>query len=98
MNGRPEGENAGISKPIEIETFTISMLWHARQDWDPGHIWLREAVKSIIRLKARATRSAFETYTAGPRTEPGVHRFASTWSRTMATWIHPAASGGFPAR
>ncbi|HYE36465.1 LysR family transcriptional regulator [Methylocaldum sp.] len=38
--------------PIEIETFTISMLWHARHDRDPGHIWLREAVKSIVQLQA----------------------------------------------
>ncbi|MVF22806.1 LysR substrate-binding domain-containing protein [Methylocaldum sp.] len=38
--------------PIEIETFTVSMLWHARHDRDPGHIWLREAVKSIVRVEA----------------------------------------------
>ncbi|WP_133717872.1 LysR family transcriptional regulator [Methylocaldum gracile] len=38
--------------PLEIETFTVSMLWHARHDRDPGHIWLREAVKSIVRVEA----------------------------------------------
>jgi LysR family transcriptional activator of mexEF-oprN operon len=38
--------------PVEIETFTVSMLWHARHDRDPGHIWLRETVKGIVRRQA----------------------------------------------
>lgn len=37
--------------PIAIETFIVSMLWHARHDRDPGHIWLRETVRSIVQLQ-----------------------------------------------
>ena len=28
--------------PIELPTFTISLLWHASFDHDPGHVWLRQ--------------------------------------------------------
>jgi LysR family transcriptional activator of mexEF-oprN operon len=38
--------------PIELETFTISMLWHGRHDRDPGHVWLREVVKSLVHPQA----------------------------------------------
>lgn len=34
--------------PLEIERFTISMLWHVRHDQDPGHVWLRGTVQSIV--------------------------------------------------
>lgn len=34
--------------PLEIEQFTISMLWHLRHDQEPGHAWLRETVKGIV--------------------------------------------------
>ena len=30
--------------PIELPTFTISLLWHASFDHDPGHVWLRQTV------------------------------------------------------
>jgi DNA-binding transcriptional LysR family regulator len=33
--------------PIELPTFTISLLWHASFDHDPGHVWLRQTVSSI---------------------------------------------------
>ena len=28
--------------PVELPTFTISLLWHASFDHDPGHVWLRQ--------------------------------------------------------
>lgn len=46
--------------PLKIETFTISMLWHARSDQDPGHIWLREVVRSI----AQSSTGQFEVAVA----------------------------------
>jgi DNA-binding transcriptional LysR family regulator len=33
--------------PIELPTFTISLLWHASFDHDPGHVWLRQTVSSL---------------------------------------------------
>jgi DNA-binding transcriptional LysR family regulator len=33
--------------PIELPTFTISLLWHASFDHDPGHVWLRQTVSGL---------------------------------------------------
>lgn len=33
--------------PIELPTFTVSLLWHASYDHDPGHVWLRQAVSGL---------------------------------------------------
>jgi DNA-binding transcriptional LysR family regulator len=30
--------------PVELPEVTISMLWHASYDGDPGHEWLRKAI------------------------------------------------------
>ena len=33
--------------PIDLPSFTISLLWHASFDHDPGHRWLRQAVAGL---------------------------------------------------
>ena len=33
--------------PLEIPTFTLSMLWHPRMDGDLGHRWLRGHVRNV---------------------------------------------------
>lgn len=33
--------------PVELPTFTISLLWHASFDHDPGHLWLRQTVSGL---------------------------------------------------
>jgi LysR family transcriptional activator of mexEF-oprN operon len=33
--------------PIDIPSFTISLLWHASFDHDPGHRWLRQTVAGL---------------------------------------------------
>ena len=33
--------------PIDLPTLTISLLWHASFDHDPGHLWLRQTVSSL---------------------------------------------------
>ena len=33
--------------PSELPTFTISLLWHASFDQDPGHLWLRQTVSGL---------------------------------------------------
>ena len=38
--------------PIELPNFTISLLWHASFDHDPGHVWLR-AGRSWARFGGR---------------------------------------------
>jgi LysR family transcriptional activator of mexEF-oprN operon len=50
--------------PIPLETFTISMLWHARSDQDPGHVWLRELIRDLVREEA-------ETPAPAPRRRAG---------------------------
>jgi DNA-binding transcriptional LysR family regulator len=50
--------------PIPLETFTISMLWHARSDQDPGHVWLRELIRDLAREEA-------ETPAPAPRRRAG---------------------------
>ncbi|MEZ5828738.1 MAG: LysR family transcriptional regulator [Hyphomicrobiales bacterium] len=34
--------------PIDLPSFTISLLWHASFDHDPGHIWLRQTVAGLV--------------------------------------------------
>lgn len=33
-----------VQPPIEIEPFTMALIWHERCQHDPAHIWLREMV------------------------------------------------------
>ena len=33
--------------PIDLPSFTISLLWHASFDHDPGHRWLRQTVAGL---------------------------------------------------
>lgn len=33
--------------PIDLPSFTISLLWHASFDHDPGHSWLRQTVVGV---------------------------------------------------
>jgi DNA-binding transcriptional LysR family regulator len=33
--------------PIDLPSFTISLLWHASFDHDPGHFWLRQTVAGV---------------------------------------------------
>jgi DNA-binding transcriptional LysR family regulator len=33
--------------PIELEGFTISLLWHASHDHDPAHSWLRDTLMLV---------------------------------------------------
>jgi LysR family transcriptional activator of mexEF-oprN operon len=44
--------------PIPLETFTISMMWHARSDQDAGHLWLRDLIAGLVREEAAAPASA----------------------------------------
>ena len=33
--------------PVPVPVFTVSMLWHPRQEADAGHRWLRDCVRSV---------------------------------------------------
>jgi DNA-binding transcriptional LysR family regulator len=35
--------------PLDLATFTISLLWHPRLDGDPAHRWLRDCVREACR-------------------------------------------------
>jgi LysR family transcriptional regulator, mexEF-oprN operon transcriptional activator len=34
--------------PLKLPDFSLSMVWHARLDHDPGHSWFRAAVAEVI--------------------------------------------------
>lgn len=34
--------------PVELPRFSISLLWHGSFDQDPGHLWLRRTVASLV--------------------------------------------------
>ena len=50
----PERHTEGLRKrlhrfalPVEVASFTISMLWHPRMDGDLAHRWLRDGLRSV---------------------------------------------------
>lgn len=50
----PERHTEGLRRgmccfaiPIDIPTFTVSMLWHPRMDGDLAHRWLRSCMRSV---------------------------------------------------
>lgn len=54
----PERHTAGLRKgmhafvmPLEVPTFTLSMLWHPRMDGDLAHRWLRGHLRTVCAEK-----------------------------------------------
>lgn len=54
----PERHTEGLRKgmntfqlPVQIASFTISMLWHPRMDGDLAHRWLRSLVRSVCAVR-----------------------------------------------
>lgn len=35
--------------PVELDDFTVSLIWHGRDDAEPAHRWLRETVADVVR-------------------------------------------------
>lgn len=35
--------------PVEVPDFTVSLIWHGRDDAEPAHRWLRETVGDVVR-------------------------------------------------
>ena len=46
------GELAVFETPVEIVTSPLSLLWHKRQDHDPGLTWLRQLIAGFISERA----------------------------------------------
>lgn len=44
--------------PFNVSTIAISMLWHPRQEADPGHRWLRDTVRAVCATSPAATKSS----------------------------------------
>lgn len=40
--------------PVDLGTFTLSQVWHARRHKDPAHAWLRDAIAAAARPLDRA--------------------------------------------
>ncbi len=38
--------------PLALPEVSISLLWHASYDHEPGHVWLRRAVMRVAAEKA----------------------------------------------
>jgi hypothetical protein len=34
--------------PLTLPYFPLSMIWHDRHDYDPGHRWFRDLVGEIV--------------------------------------------------
>ena len=56
----PERHTAGLRKgtyaftmPLEVPTFTQTMIWHPRMDGDLAHRWLRGHIRSVCAEKRR---------------------------------------------
>jgi DNA-binding transcriptional LysR family regulator len=41
--------------PVELPEVSISLLWHASYDHDPGHRWLRQAIARVAQEAGQAT-------------------------------------------
>ncbi|WP_067222080.1 LysR family transcriptional regulator [Stappia indica] len=35
--------------PVALDDFTVSLIWHGRDDAEPAHRWLRETVADVVR-------------------------------------------------
>ena len=46
---RPELDLTLLEPPVALPGFEIGMHWHVRQDQDPGHMFLREALRKAAR-------------------------------------------------
>jgi LysR family transcriptional regulator, mexEF-oprN operon transcriptional activator len=44
--------------PIELGTFEVRMVWHARSDRDPAQAWLRDQVQQVAQALAAQSRPA----------------------------------------
>jgi len=58
--------------PLPLRDYGVSMAWHARNDADPAHQWLRDSVRSVARTlsaparrRSRATRPSTCTRRGG---------------------------------
>jgi DNA-binding transcriptional LysR family regulator len=38
-----------LAPPLELEGFTMSMVWHERRQMDPAHAWLRATIASVAK-------------------------------------------------
>lgn len=45
----PRLELEVLEPPIPLEPFALSMVWHPRNDADPGHRWLRERLLEVTK-------------------------------------------------
>ena len=46
--------------PVSMSEFTISLLWHPRQDADPAHRWLRGCVREVCTQRITESRKRRE--------------------------------------
>ncbi len=45
----------GFALPVSLPDFSVSLLWHPRQDADPAHRWLRDRVREVCTSGRRGT-------------------------------------------
>jgi DNA-binding transcriptional LysR family regulator len=38
-----------LAPPLELMRFTMTMVWHERQQVDPAHVWLRELIATVAK-------------------------------------------------
>lgn len=55
--------------PFDLPSSVISMVWHARADRDPGHIWLRDSIARICAENVAPTHLRSSAAKSAPPTE-----------------------------
>ena len=66
--------------PIELPSFTISLLWHASFDQDPGHVWLRQ---TVVWARLRGRRGTLKR-----RLNAGVDKCKRARLPEPVDWLH----------
>ena len=55
------GRFVGLAPPIDLGTFTMSLLWHARHQDDPRHVWLRRTLVAAAAMLGDVVPGASST-------------------------------------
>lgn len=46
------GGLSSFALPLALPPFTVALIWHPRQDADPGHRWLRDTLRAVCAAPA----------------------------------------------
>ncbi|ARQ03139.1 LysR family transcriptional regulator [Pseudorhodoplanes sinuspersici] len=65
------GRLVALAPPIDLGSFTMSLLWHARHQHDPRHIWLRSTIVAAATAMTAAVPGSSPVANAARLDPPG---------------------------